>query len=266
MEQINSTDGSSGLVPDLPRVEILGLPICSAGNAPILKALLADLHQGRTVAVATPNAEMLLLARRKQEVRDLLRSVDLCVADGVGLVQAAKWLAGAALERYAGIDLAQDLLQALAAEGGRVYLLGAGSEVAAAAAANLTRRYPGINIVGHRDGYFTAADERAIAEGIGSAGADLLLVGMGCPKQEGFIVKYRELLGAGLQLGIGGALEVWAGRKGRAPAWVQALRLEWLYRTFQDPGRIGRTLSLFSFVALVWSEKRRLRAAGGRGA
>ncbi|MCC7478441.1 WecB/TagA/CpsF family glycosyltransferase [bacterium] len=243
-------------------MRLFGFPVATAGRSEILAWLLERLTQRLPTLVVTPNAEIMLLAERSPDARAVLQQGDLFVPDGIGLVKAAGMLHAVSLERYPGIELAQDLMSRLALSGGRVYLLGAEPGVAEQAASRLTELYPGLTIAGFRDGYFGAEEAPAIAEGIRAARADLLLAGMGCPRQEGFISQFRTVMAVPLMLGIGGALEVWSGRKRRAPRWVQSMHLEWLYRALQDPARLGRTFSLLRFFGLVLAEKRRLSASG----
>lgn len=258
---VGSTSASTSGAP--ARLDVLGFSLVNCSRSELLAYLLWRLDQRDATMVVTPNAEIVLQAAREPATAATLRRGDVFVPDGIGLVRAARQLYGVALERYPGIELAEDLMAALAARAGRVYLLGATQELAEQAAARLTERYPRLNIAGFRDGFFKPEEAPAVAEGIRSARADLLLVGMGCPRQEGFISQYRQSLGVPLMLGIGGAIEVWAGHKRRAPRWVQGLHLEWAYRALQDPGRLGRTLKLWGFFALVRAEKRRLAASQG---
>ncbi len=258
-------DGQPVLAQPLAQTELLGFPIACAPHPEIREWLLNRLANRQSTLVVTPNAEIILQARKQPETRRILLQGDVFIPDGIGLVKAARILKGRSLERYPGIELAEDLMAALATRAGRVYLLGAAPGVAEAAAARLTERYPGLTIAGFRDGFFGAREAPAIAEGIRAARADLLLAGMGCPRQEGFIADFRTTLGVPLMLGIGGALEVWAGHKRRAPRWIQALHLEWLYRALQDPARLGRTFRLLGFLGLVMAEKRRLSAAASHG-
>jgi N-acetylglucosaminyldiphosphoundecaprenol N-acetyl-beta-D-mannosaminyltransferase len=233
---------------------VLGFPVCSATRAEVLDWLWSRLEQGTATHVITLNPEM-VLADSSDKTGEL-HSADLYTADGVGIVWAAKKLAAVGLARYPGIELAQDLLARLAANTRSVYLLGGAPGVADAAAANLTSQLAGLRIAGTRDGYFAPEGDAEVARQIQQSGADLLLVGMGSPRQEGFISTQRETLGVPLMIGVGGTLDVLAGQKRRAPRWIQRAGLEWAWRGLSEPSRLKRQLALPRFAALVLREQR----------
>jgi N-acetylglucosaminyldiphosphoundecaprenol N-acetyl-beta-D-mannosaminyltransferase len=266
----------------LPVVDVLGFPVCAASRTEILEWLWQRLLNRHSTHVITLNPEMVLLDRQTDTVeaaasrppnggklppprlRELqggsltnyveLHSADLYVADGVGIVWAAKKLVGKAIDRYPGVDLAHDLMQKVAAVNGSVFLLGGAPGVAAAAAVNLTAALAGLRIAGTRDGFFSSEGDGDVAGQIAQSEADLLLVGMGCPRQEGFITMQRETLGVPVMIGVGGALDVFAGHKRRAPQLVQKLGLEWAWRGLSEPSRLKRQLALPRFAALVLRE------------
>jgi N-acetylglucosaminyldiphosphoundecaprenol N-acetyl-beta-D-mannosaminyltransferase len=238
----------------LPTVDLLGFPLCTATRGEILEWLWQRLGEKQGTHVVTLNPEMILLGHTGSNAA--LHAADLYVADGIGVIWAAKRLLGRQIERYPGIDLARDLLERLAVAGGSFFLLGSAPGVAAAAAANLTSALPGLTIAGTRDGYFAPGGDAEVAGQIRQSGADLLLVGMGCPRQEGFITMQRETLGVPVMIGVGGALDVFAGLKRRAPRWVQRCGCEWAWRGLSEPSRLKRQLALPKFAALVFAERR----------
>ena len=207
----------------------------------------------------TPNPEFILLSRKDGEFLRLLNGADLTLPDGIGVVYAAKILGRPLKGRVPGIDFASGLMAALERSGGaRVYLLGAKPGVAEDAMAALSARYPGLTFCGCRDGYFQ--DDAAAAEEVRAAAPDLLFVCLGAPKQEKWMAAYGPSTGARLAIGLGGALDVFAGVVERAPERWQKLGLEWLYRLKQEPGRIGRMARLPLF--LVGAAGRRLTGKG----
>jgi N-acetylglucosaminyldiphosphoundecaprenol N-acetyl-beta-D-mannosaminyltransferase len=242
---------------ELRTAEVMGFPVATGAREEILQWLLRRLAARQSTHVVTLNPEMVLLDRRGGPGAEFLHRADLYVADGIGIVWAAKRTAGLELPRYPGVDLALHLLAELAESGGRVFLLGGAPGVAEQAAGNLTQRLPGLNIAGTRDGFFAPGGDAEVADQIAGTKADLLLVGMGCPRQEGFISMQRDRLGAAVSIGVGGALDVFAGVKRRAPRWIQAAGMEWAYRGLSDPARLKRMVALPRFVSLVLTEGRR---------
>ncbi|MGD0152915.1 MAG: WecB/TagA/CpsF family glycosyltransferase [Thermacetogeniaceae bacterium] len=213
--------------------------------------------------VITLNPEMLYRARYDQNIRQLLNRGDLVVPDGYGVVWAGEHLGCSFPERVAGIELLQSLAVRAAAAGWRLYLLGGAPGVAADAAANLQRQHPGLQVAGTGHGYFGEAELPAVLQRIREADPDLLLVGMGFPKQEQFIDEHRQQLGRLVAVGVGGSFDVVSGRLRRSPLWMQQLRLEWLFRAFQEPARWRRLLVLPRFIGMVLLTRQELDSGKG---
>ena len=200
------------------------------------------LREGGFHYAVTPNPEFILAAERDLEFRDILNRADLSLPDGIGVIYSAKILGSPLKERVPGIEFAGRMLQALNETGGRLFLLGAKPGVAEQAGSRLTRQYPGITLCGVQDGYFT--DELAVVRKVADARPDLLFVCLGAPKQEKWMARWGIHTGAKLAVGLGGALDVFAGTVERAPERWRSLNLEWAYRLKQEPRRIGRMARL----------------------
>ena len=111
--------------------------------------------------------------------------------------------------------------------------------------------YPGVQVAGCHNGYFTEADEPAIIEAINASGADMLFVALGAPKQEKWLLQHRKQLRPRILMGIGGSFDVFAGKMERAPKWMQDASLEWAFRLYKQPSRFIRMLALPKFVLKV---------------
>ncbi|HKX16710.1 MAG TPA: WecB/TagA/CpsF family glycosyltransferase, partial [bacterium] len=133
----------------------------------------------------------------------------------------------------------------------RVYLLGGRPGTAEEAASNLRARYSGLAIVGSAHGYFAPADEAGVVEAIRAAQPALLLSGLGTPRQERWLARQLGALGVPVAMGVGGSLDVWAGRAQRAPRALQTLGLEWLYRLACEPRRLRRQLTIPHFMGVI---------------
>lgn len=212
----------------------------------------AALHQ-----VVTLNAEMLYRAQYDTSFRDLLNQADLVVPDGHGVVWAGRRLGCPFPERVTGIDLIYSLVSYAAREKWRIFLLGGVSGVAEAAALKLRQKYPGLHVAGTEHGYFSETEIVPVLRKIRATRPDLLLVALGSPRQEFFIWVHRRELGALVAIGVGGSLDVLAGRLRRAPVFFQRLHLEWLYRVLQEPSRWRRALVLPRFAWKVLRTPRR---------
>jgi N-acetylglucosaminyldiphosphoundecaprenol N-acetyl-beta-D-mannosaminyltransferase len=145
----------------------------------------------------------------------------------------------------------------------RLFLLGGAGGTARRAADALQRIAPGVRVVGVRDGYFSPDESEAVAAEIRSSGANVLLAGLGSPKQEQWLARYLPQTACPVGIGIGGSLDVYAGNVKRAPAVVQRAGLEWAYRLAKEPRRWRRQLALpqFAVAAVVETLTGKLRNA-----
>lgn len=177
---------------------------------------------------------------------------DVVGIDGMGIVWAARLVGLPVKERVAGIDLLIGLLAVCAKDGFKPYFLGATRETLHRSAAQLQKQYPDLRFAGLRDGYFTPEQEVEVVSDIRNSGADCLFIGMPTPRKERFLAAHRDDLNVPFIMGVGGSFDVLAGQIARAPARIQALGLEWLYRVYQEPGRMwwryARTNTLFAGI------------------
>lgn len=199
--------------------------------------------------VVTPNAEIGYMASKDEELKEILNSAELVVADGVGVVYASKIYRTPVKAKVPGVELGIRVLENAAKSGRGVFFLGAKPGVADLAAAKVSEKIEGINFVGIRDGYFKS-DEDVIAE-INASGADILFVCLGAPKQEKWMAENRDRIKVRLMLGLGGSLDSYAGTVKRAPKIFIKLGLEWFYRLLKEPKRIGRMMALPKYMFAV---------------
>ncbi|TYZ25146.1 WecB/TagA/CpsF family glycosyltransferase [Selenomonas ruminis] len=214
------------------------------------------MDEKQNVLIATANAEMIMRATHDKELQDILNDAALVVPDGAGTVWAAHHLGHDMPERVAGFDLAQELMRIAPKKKRRVFFFGSAPGVAEKAKAKAEELYPGIEIVGVRNGFFTEKDESEIIAQIKEAKPDLLLAALGVPKQEKWLYKHKEELGVPVSIGVGGTLDVMAGVMKRAPLWMQKAKLEWLFRGMLQPKRAGRLMALPKFVLKVHAAKK----------
>ena len=207
--------------------------------------------------VVTPNPEIVETCRQDGEAMEAVNGADLVLADGIGVIYGAKLLGTPLKGRVTGIGFAQGLMERMAGNGRSLYLLGAKPGVAERAAENLARQYPGLQIAGTHDGYFS--EDGPVTEDIRASGADVVFVCLGAPKQEKWMRRNGEAAGAHLMVGLGGCLDVFSGEVKRAPAVFQKLGLEWLYRLAANPSRIGRMVKLPLFLIHTAGERGRRR-------
>lgn len=240
----------------LKKVEILDVSVNSLTMKEAVEYIHGLIDDGKPSIVATANAEMLMRATTDIELREILNSAQLVVPDGAGTVWAAGYLGHPMPERVAGYDLSQELMRLAPARGHRFFFFGSAPGIAEKAKAKAEELYPGIQVVGTRNGFFTKDDEPGIIEEIRSAKPDILLVALGVPKQEKWLAAHKSELGVPVSIGVGGSFDVMAGVMGRAPLWMQKAKLEWLYRGLKQPSRAGRLMALPKFVFKVRASKK----------
>ncbi|MGB9808926.1 MAG: WecB/TagA/CpsF family glycosyltransferase, partial [Caldanaerobacter sp.] len=209
------------------------------------------LKEDRLHIVATPNAEIIMMAQKDEEYKRILNDTDLNVPDGSGVVFASRVFNEPLKERVAGFDLMIEFIKWAAFHGISIYLLGAKPEVVEKAKANLEKSYPSINIVGVHHGYFNEKEEEMVIEDINTKNPEVLFVALGAPRQEKWIYKNRDKLKVKIAMGVGGSFDVIAGKSKRAPAIYRRLGLEWLYRLIKEPWRYKRMMALPKFAFKV---------------
>lgn len=219
--------------------------------APVPGGARAAPAAGRTRIAVSFNPELVVRAWDDPRAAEALLEADLRYPDGVGAVWAVARQGVRGVSRVPGIELAEAVLRRAAAEGLPVYFLGAAEGVAAEAARRMTAALPGLTVVGTYHGYFSPHQEAAVVERVRASGAALLLVALGAPRQEVFLRRHRDRLGALVALGVGGSFDVWSGRVKRAPRWAQDWGVEWLYRLVAEPRRFRRQLALPRFALRV---------------
>ena len=194
--------------------------------------------------VVTPNVDHLVQLERGGPLCDVYRQADLILTDGKPLIWISKWYKTPIKEKISGSDLFPRLCEMAAEKGYKMFFLGAAEGVAATAAEKLTARFPGLKVVGTYSPPFGFEKDEAelarIIQMVKEAAPQILIVGLGCPKQELFIYNHREALGVPVSLGLGASLDFEAGNVKRAPSWMADHGLEWLYRITQDPKRMAK--------------------------
>ena len=198
--------------------------------------------------VITLDASMCVTAGEDSELKRIIDNADLITPDSSGVLWACRRLGQPLAERVSGVEIVERLCALSPDRGYKLFFFGAGPGIAESAAEKMRVRYPGCQIVGTRDGFFKPDDESAIVEQIRSANPDVLCVAMGIPKQEKFIDRYRADLGIPVMIGVGGTFDVFSGTVKRAPLWMQRANLEWLYRLYKNPRKIGKVMTLPRFV------------------
>lgn len=226
-------------------VPVLNLPVHLLDN--YTAWLKERIEQNLGTHVVTLNAEMAMLAEQEPSVAQIIRSAELVIPDGAGVILYLK-LRGQQQSRCPGIELAESLITELGQEGERypIAFFGGQPGVTDQAAQIWRDKIPQISILSNH-GYLNEAEQAQWQQTLKEKQPKLILVGLGVPRQEFWISSYRALCPNAVWIGVGGSFDIWSGTKTRAPRWLRDNNLEWLYRLYQEPWRWRRMLVLPQF-------------------
>lgn len=240
------------------KVSVLGIHFENKTKETLLKELMNRIQQNKKTFVVTANPEIVMYAKKDPSYMSLVKRANYVIADGIGIIKGSKILGTPIVERVAGYDLMIGLLEEANKNGSRVYLLGAKEDVLQSAVQKVDERYPSLQLVGARNGYFDLSDT-SIIEQVQQTKPDIVFVATGYPRQEQWIHQYLQTASKGLLMGVGGSFDVLSGKSKRSPKIFINLNIEWLYRLIKQPYRIKRMMALPHFLHEVKQEKKYLR-------
>lgn len=240
----------------LETTDVLGLPLHLAPD--YVHWIAAQLQQQRGAHVITLNAEMAMQAEADPALAAIIQQAELVVPDGAGVVLYLR-LRGRKIARCPGIELAEAVLTQLPAVGHSsnatqpnrprsAFFFGGAPGVTDSAAEAWRKQVPNLAIAGTQHGYISNEEQDTFLQTLQALQPDVVLVGLGVPRQEFWIAQHRHLLPNSVWIGVGGSFDIWAGTKERAPEWLRNNHLEWSYRLYKEPWRWRRMLALPQFA------------------
>ncbi len=231
---------------------ILGVRVNCLDMNEALEQLEHFVDQGGLHLIATVNPEFVMRAQKDAEFARVLGSAQLCLADGTGVVWAARRQGCRLHGPVAGVDLVEPIAAMCARRGFRLFLLGAMPGVTEDLAAKLRAAHPELDVRAHAGAPDASHDPETLRL-IREHDSQVLLVAYGAPAQELWIDRLRDRLGVAVAMGVGGAFDYLTGRVARAPAWMRRAGLEWLHRLARQPWRIRRMAVLPVYAIKVLS-------------
>jgi N-acetylglucosaminyldiphosphoundecaprenol N-acetyl-beta-D-mannosaminyltransferase len=232
------------------KIKVLGVGVTSASKGQVLEYLVENLINGnKKLFITTPNPEILVLANEKAEYKSILNSADLALADGVGVLVAARLTGNSLKERITGTDFVEMVCERVAEQPITIGFLGGRPGVADKASKCLRAKYPGLKVA------FSVSDLASEDNSLNTLKCDLLFVAFGAPKQEEWISKNLSKLPVKAAMGVGGALDYISGTVPRAPRLIRNMGLEWLFRLIVQPWRAKRQLRLIKFIYLILTKR-----------
>ncbi|WP_442601874.1 WecB/TagA/CpsF family glycosyltransferase [Paenibacillus sp. KN14-4R] len=239
-------------------VKIMGIPFPKITMDETLDKLSRVIEQNNSELyhVVTGNPEIVMACQHDRQLRSIIDEAGLITADGIGIVMVSQIRGGSLPERVTGCDLLFKLLEEGNKKSWSFYLLGADEATSKKSAEVIAQTYPNVSVVGRHHGYFKPEEDLEIVNEIQSLAPDFLIVALGAPYAERWIHKYKDDLNARVAIGVGGSLDVLAGKVKRAPQLWQKLHMEWLYRLMKQPSRWRRQLILprFAWKAIFYRE------------
>jgi len=230
---------------------VLGVRVDCVDMNAALARIEAFVDAGGRHLVATVNPEFVMRANDDREFARVLESAALCIADGSGVVWAARRQGCDLAAPVTGVDLIPLLAALCVRRGFRLYLLGAAPGVADELARQLREQNPGLEVAAHAGSADPSSDDDAV-ERIEAVRPQVLLVAFGAPKQELWIDRVGGRLdGVAVAIGVGGSFDYLTGRVPRAPLWMRRAGIEWLFRLVRQPWRIRRMAVLPAYALRV---------------
>lgn len=226
----------------MARIKFMNTDIDNLTMAETLNEIDKLIQKKNFSYVVTPNVDHIVRLEKDEELQKVYKNASLILTDGKPLIWISKWYKTPIKEKISGSDLFPRVCQLAANKNYTMYLLGAAEGVADTAAKNLMKKYPGLNIVGTYSPPFgfekSKQEMNKIKTQIQDVHPDILIVGLGCPKQEKFMYYHCKELGVPISFGLGASIDFEAGNIKRAPKWMSNHGLEWLYRFSKEPKRL----------------------------
>lgn len=225
-------------------VDILGVKVANISFDDTINYIVEATKSKAKTSIFTPNINLLVAAHKDEQYKEVLNTSSLLIPDGKPLIWTSKLFNQPLAEKVSGSSLFFRICEVAASKNLRVFLLGAGPGVGKMAKKNLEARYPGLTISGTYSppyGFENDPSEiETIIERLRKSEADILIVGLGAPKQENFISSYLNRYEIPVSLGLGSSIDYAAGVQKMAPEWMKKAGLGWLFRLVDQPARLGK--------------------------
>lgn len=245
----------NSLMKDPPCLDIIGSNVTAAPFDVLVEVILGWAKQRLSRCICVANTHMLVEAHQRPGFRDVLQTANIVTPDGMPLVWMLRLMGAKHQDRVAGLDLLRAVCQQASQQGVSVYFLGSMDLILQSMRNRLHLEFPNLIIANMEPLPFrplTPEEDLSLVQRVNGSGAGLVMIALGCPKQECWMANHKDEIEA-VMIGLGGAFPVYAGIHHRAPRWVRSMGLEWLYRLVQEPRRLWKryatSIPLFIYLA-----------------
>jgi N-acetylglucosaminyldiphosphoundecaprenol N-acetyl-beta-D-mannosaminyltransferase len=228
--------------PAPQKVNVLGVGLSDITRRSGLERVMEAIEARQRGYVCVTGVHGVMEAQQDERLREILNNAYLCTPDGMPMVWMGKLQGHKNMRRVYGPDLMLDVCEVTAKTGAKHFFYGGHGGVTEELKRKLTRRFPGLNVVGTYEPPFrplTAEETDTLCRQVDETKPDIFWVGLSTPKQERFMAEYLSKLNVTLMIGVGAAFDFHTGRVKQAPGWMQRSGLEWFYRTCQEPRRLA---------------------------
>lgn len=239
----------------MEKLSVLGIRVDNLALEEIGRVTLRLISEKKPSIYISLGSLTVMLAKKDAAYKNIIESAELVICDGFGVKAAIRLLTGKKLPRLTGVELVSFFAGLAEKKGCRIFLLGASEAVIKEAKNQLEKSFPALIICGYSNGYSDIIITNEVKKKIKEAAPDILLAGLGQPRQEKWLSENSRELGVPVSLGVGGSFDVISGKIKRAPLLFQKLGLEWLFRMLLEPRRIKRNFVLLKYLMLIIKDK-----------
>lgn len=240
----------------MSKISVLDVKFDNYSMREFQNLFLSRMNNKQSTFIVTANPEIVMAAKDNPDFKELVNGADFLTADGIGIIKGANILKTPMKERVTGYDLFSWFIEIAEKRSSKIFFVGAKPEVIAKVAQKVAEKYPHIQVVGAKDGYFKE-DLQTVATEIEAVEPDMVFAALGYPRQEELINILRQDNLPAMMMGVGGSFDVFSGTVKRAPMIFQKAHLEWFYRLLTNPTRFKRMLVLPKFIGEVKKSRKK---------
>lgn len=249
----------------MDKVKLMNAEYANVNRKELLQSLFQDIESHKGSSLIFLNVDVVMKIEKDEYLQKIVRAAEYVIADGMPLVWISRWFNRPLKEKISGSDFVPILCKYAAKKNKTVFLAGGTQKALTGAIKNLKKAYPEICIVGSYSPPFgfenNIQETERMNNAIKQTKPDILIVCLGCPKQEKYIYENKGIFDAGISVCAGATIDFLSGNISRCPSWMSNYGLEWLYRFFQEPRRLFKRYFIddIQVLYLIWKYRKQIR-------